>query len=546
MHCEYDYLKQSFLTYYSLLSSICADHVDCEVRFSLFEELRELFCLPQEKLQCFYDLLSSSAYRQLEDTAAYERLRRTLAYAEMIGVDTGLTSEDTQLLPQLAQALRKKDQILSHATHMTWEGVLTALQYSAVNGYVDAMLLTAFMEYHGIGVSQDQDRAVRRMALGAKWNSLFGILLCLKYDRAKADEYLGMLTVTLRSVGQREIYTYICRTLDLPCDPVRNEGANLMEKAFAIGVVTRERYDRRFAKIAFSPVIDWQDKQKLLLNGNWQGQTDGIPFGMKQMPIALASVPDTFLMARGGEWEKVMQNIAVAVKCPGLVQKPLLLYGEDECVADAYETALKKLLADAPVVEVDAATLTMHDFEATGEHMLLRALHQTKRADSFLFIKNCDMLDVRLAEELRRVLDPTVRKQFHLSHPSLSLDLGGVRFVLFAAGHTPPVRKLGAVCDTVAFRAASEAEKETVVKETFSVCRDRFGLSVLRLENDLCISYLAGMKSRRMVQVLDEALRAAVYRGSATLTLEQLEKAACEQANTSFEHGFGYTGFETK
>ena len=239
--------------------------------------------------------------------------------------------------------------------------------------------------------------------------------------------------------------------------------------------------------------------------------------------------------------KKILQNITVAVQCPGTVYKPLLILGNDEYVADMYAAMLKKTLGGAAVAEIDASTLSERDFAKDTDNIFVRTLAATKRADTFFFLRNCEALGEREAEETAKMFDPDYRRHFKLFSPSVSLDLSGVRFVLFAANHPVLSRCIRRMCDTVCPEEVNEKEKETVVRQIFRGFCERFGRPGLTLENNACLSYLSEMDSGRILRTLDGALRRAVYSGSPVLTLAFLQDASAETAG-AVKRGFGYTG----
>lgn len=541
---EYAVLREGFLTFYYLITSVCRGYLDKETEEKIFGELREVFCLPKtDEINRLYTASCAEVYRGISDLSSYERLCRMMEYAEKTGQDMGILPLDRLILAQLRTAVHKKAAILSQEKNTTLETILTSLQCSASNGNIDAMLLTAFMEYHGICVSRDPERALRRMRLCARWNNLCGNLFCLSYDAARGKEYLSVLSAILKGASQKQVYDVICRRHGEGEEVEKNATAALLEKVFSMGMQKRERYDRAFARVAFSDVIATEDKEKLLLGHGQEGASlEALPLDLRYGTITLDAAPwQSAPLKRTGESEKIMQNITVAVRCSGEVYKPLLLLCNDDYVTDMYADLLKKTLCGATVAEIDASTLSERDFAKDTDNIFVRTLAATKRADTFFFLRNADALTETGAEEAARMFDPDYRRRFKLFHPSVSLDLSGIRFVLFASGRSALGRHFRQVCDTVSPENVNEKEKEVAVKHAFRVFREKFGLPELDMENGACLSYLSAMDSRQMLQTLDGAMRRAVYSGSAILTLALLQQAGTE-ATASGKGGFGYAG----
>ena len=264
------YLVEPFLTQYFLLDAACGSYMTDESKRDMFYELARIFCLPADgELEALFADSEQEHFRKIRDLSSYQRFCRTIEYAETVGQPAEITYRDRLILSQKREAMTVHENIFKKNRNCTREMVYSTVQSNARKGDLDAMLLVSFMEYHGICVHADPEGAVKRLRLGARWNSLFGNLMGIAYDEARRQEYYDILFSFLRSAGQKPMYEQILTSWNHGITPQRHAIARILEKAFSLGAIQRNVYDPVFARVAFSGIISVEDKE-LILGGNWQ------------------------------------------------------------------------------------------------------------------------------------------------------------------------------------------------------------------------------------------------------------------------------------
>lgn len=542
----FEYLLEPFLVQYYLLEAICGSTMQTRERQAMFEELARVFCIPQgAELDEYYMESQQEQFRTIDDITGYERLCRTIEFAGRVGQDVALSERDRLILAQKRKAMNIKAELFGKDRNITRETVVSELTEKAMGGNINAMTTLAFLEYHGIGMLADGENAVRRARLCARWNDLFGNLLCIAYDRGDRQEYYDTLFTVLRSGDQKQAFAHICRFTGFEGACSKRSVARIMEKAFGMEIVKRSVFDRGFAKVACSKILSAEDKEKLLLNRQ-EGAIPAlseIPFDvsvdscLEFCPEAVKALP----LHRDGEVRKILQNFAVAMTCPAEVYRPLLILAGEEYLARMYAQMLRQGLGDTPLVEIDAGTLTALDFSGSKDNVFLRGLGETKSANTVFLVKDCQELTGNLAEELVKVLDYGYRRKYKLFQPAVSVDLSGIRFILLSNSKTAAVRKLMPWCDTVVSEKVRPEEKEAVITAVFRERARAYGRQELELEEG-CAPYLAGFDTDQLAQILETAIRGAVFSGDGTIQVQALQEVCREENIHPGRREFGYTG----
>ncbi len=540
-----EYLLEPFLIQYYLLEAICSSFLTQEAKTEMFYGLSEIFAISdKEELECYHADSNLDHYRTVTDFASYERLCRTIEFAERSGQDIEITERDRIILAQKREAMAIKSELFRTAKNMTKDTVVSAITTMAMNGNIDAMSILSYMEYNGICVCRDAISAKKRMRLCAKWNNLFSNLMGICYDDENKAEYYSILYTIMRSATQKRVFEHIkeVRSYDGSCE--KNSIAKIIEKAFGLGIIKRNVYDRAFSKVAFSEIVSAEDKEKIL----WSKQKDmiaslsDIPFGITRGELIFdEKCTQSLPLCRAGEIKKILQNIAVATTCSAEAYTPLMIVTSDDYIVDMYSKMLKRGFSESAVIELDAATLSGQDFTAGRENVFLRGLSETKAARTLFMIRHCEELDDAQLEELEKMLDCEYRRKFKLFAPPVSLDLSGLIFVLFGAERNRRCIKLSESCDTLRAERISAEEKISVVDSVFDCRAKSFKLKDVRME-DGCREYLTGYDTKQIQQAIDGMLRSAVFEKKNIITLADL-KAICKEQNISgSKRGFGYMG----
>lgn len=541
------YLIEPLLSQFFLIDAICQGFLDEEGREAIFTELAGIFCVPMnEQTRQYYHAANADVYKNVTDYPSYERLCRTIEFAQAGGQNVGLTPMDRMILAQKRDALIIKAELFKQNKNLTADVIADTLLNTALNGNIDAMVTLSYLEYHGICICADADNAVKRLRLCAKWNNLFGNLMGIAYDSANMTDYYNTLYTILVSSNQREVFRHICDFRAYERDCARKPVARIIENAFALGIVKRNSYDRIFAKVAFSELISTEDKEKLLLSKKKDAvvSLSDIPFDADKCRIftfdrkKATGIP----LEREAELESIFCALSPAIRNRPALYRTALIAGDDDYISQMYATALKNGFGQgAPVVEVDAGTLKPSDFAGAKENFILRGLSESKNSHTVFLITHCDEIGEEELEELVKLLDYEYRRKFKLLEPTVSLDLSDVLLVLFASAVNDKVRRLSAECDVIRTARISGEEKKTVIDSMFRTRSHCYGIADAKLE-DGCRTYLASFRTGQILRLIDGALKKAAYDNTTVITAQILKQISDQQNICPGKREFGYIG----
>ena len=106
------YLMEPLLTQFFLIDAICEGFLTEKQREMIFRELASVFCVPMDELALqYYETADSGVYKKIVDYAGYERLCRTIEFAQTSGQDVDLTPIDRVILAQKRESMQIKSEL---------------------------------------------------------------------------------------------------------------------------------------------------------------------------------------------------------------------------------------------------------------------------------------------------------------------------------------------------------------------------------------------------------------------------------------------------
>ena len=539
-------LFEPFLSQYFLFESVFGGFITKEEKEKIKKELRRIFCIPRDKeLDAIMKAAEQEPFDRIRDIADYERLCRTIEFAERSGEDLEMTAADRIILDRKREAMIIKSELFKQCRNLTEETVYDTLLTSAMNGSIRAMTTLGYMEYHGICIKEDRRNALKRIRLSAGWNDLFGNLMGIAYDKENRQRYYNVLYTVCNGSERKGSFARICdfTGFDGKCEV--DKVAKIIERAFGLKEIQRGLCDHCFAHAAFSELIPIEDKEIVLLSKqqNSIAALADIPFGkIKKGAFEFdGRCAEKATLVRDDETESIVQNLTVAKLCTDTAYKPLLIIAEENYVSRMYLRMIRQGAEGSAIAEVDAATLTDRDFTPTKDNIIISTVSATKSASTLIIIKNVEKLTDQQTNELCKYLDNGFRRRFKLYSPPVSIDLSGVRFVLMANGKNFITDRLAQRCDTVETSDVTPEEKETAIDDIFSECLESCGRGGITLDPG-CRAELLSRGTDEVTYILNDAVRYAICKNLTVIRSEDLKSTGKKRTRARRGIGFARIG----
>ncbi len=539
-----NYLLEPFLASFYLAEAVCRHFISETERSRIFAELADVFCIPESRLAEYYRESGLPHYRNISNLSEYNRFCRTLEFMKFSGKEIDCTGTDRLIMSQKCIAMKAKQDILESDANITRAALYRTLSDVAELGCVNAMTLLAFLEYNGICFSEAKNRAIVQIRKAAEWNDLFACLMGIAYDVERTYRYSSILNTVLSFGAHRDAYAVVCARNSLTECSETNPEAELLERAFSYGSVKRDIYNRYYAEFLGSEIVSYEDKKKLV-NSEHKDITaliSKIPFSatFKKKPCFDRSAADRVLLRRDEELRSILRHVAVATESPGGVSKPLMIASSSGFVCDMYRDMLRDGFAGSGVVEIDAGSLNVHDLDPTSDNVFLRGVLKTGSARTVFMIHGCEELEDHRIEALTKWFSTAFRKNFELYNPHVTLDFSGLMIILFATAKVSEISSLTSHCETVFTDRVKNEEKRNMIEVALSSALEPYD-SVMSMSEE-CMTFLEGYDANRIVQIIEFAVRNAVYEGRDEIILTDVKEGGNNPKVISTAGSFGFNG----
>ena len=466
---NYSVHERTFLEAFFAADSVVGKIAD---RSSVFNEIGKICCIGNERLDELRKYIDLPELGEIRDAASYEQLMRVMDYSEKFGVDVkygdgilDILECKGEALMKLAGAVNRRERASDRASVLTF--VSTALRSNEIFPLATA----AFMLLSGTAVKKDVARGLEAAGKCARWNNVYGMLMLMRYDKANAPKYLGMLEAVLGFGALGEEFSPVFEKYGVPSTEYKSY-VKLTETYLNREPREAESYNPAIARIIYSPLLSLSDKYKAVLTNS------------QEHIAALNSLPLTAFDDVGGnvalttffgEKRRAEARVAEAVLRAQISRKgkPVMLVCNDQYVAESYIAALHKAFANVAVIS--AKDISKRDLLPTQEHFAVAGLTAMKSSACVFVIKDFERLDSDCASEMSKLFDAHALSSFYLSDLRVTLDLSGSVFVAIAHGKTSDVG-LSKLFRQVETAPLYDEEKRAIVDEYVEDCKRLYGV----------------------------------------------------------------------
>lgn len=494
------------LTSFCLVKSLAAEFMTAAEEKRLIDALAGIYCISDKKeLLRKIELTRAEPFKNMRTLRDYERECRLIEYSSIVGDPVALSDDDKDILAAFGAALRKKQDIFDSGMIFTADSVKERLDEAVSVGNVRAAFISALLEYHGIALGKNKEKAERNLSRAFLWNDTDAILLHLYVYPDEREATVAKLRTILTGEDGALLVQRIAEAYGITESDNTDENSALMERAFSLGTVRREVFEDKFASFIYSGLIRLQDKKKIV--SGYRKETaayyDDLPSDIDENGSVTPdlSVIDGVKLKRESEMRRIKRNLACVNTRRNKFYKPLLVISKDPYVISMYKQAVIASLACMPAVKLDASLFGHEQLSSSKENIFLRAVSDSGKASTMVIIEKVDELPEPLARELSRYIRGDMRAETRLAYPQLTFDLSACLPVLFASGEVSA--ELAELCDVVRAEAVVSAEKETVVSDILEYKRRSYGLKSLSVSDEV-MTDLVAKSSAQVTDILDE------------------------------------------
>ncbi|MCM1295433.1 MAG: hypothetical protein NC311_07805 [Muribaculaceae bacterium] len=461
-----NYIKTKFLSHYFLTCVTLPETTD---RRAVFFTLAKIYGIKEP--EPIFSVCECKQVKDIDCVAAYnmyERMKKIPSLRQEIDK----LSTDTELAVAVkGQALLTAEELkLKTPNKLTSSEIISHIAECANGGIIAAMVVYGFALYEGLGVPQNKAGGLKYLQKAVRWNSTEAAVMCMAYDGKNAKRYADVLMSS--SICP---FTEAVQTLAKPYGviPERDNIAVLLEKAFARGLVKREKYEHSIARILYCKGLSYADKQNAILSCNKEyiSAVTNFPLNLPDIPSRIYPLPVP--MGRSEECGKVVKALENIHLASDEKYRPLLLSAAEEYVADEYIRSLKCAFKDFNVILADVAKVGDGLFENGAQNIAVKGLNERK--PNVAIFRIYGEITSEKAKAVETFLSAEERKTFKAA-VGLTLDLSNVLPVLVCdRQNAEPFKRK---CRVIELSAISAEERKRVILTVIGEYSQSLGVEI--------------------------------------------------------------------
>lgn len=524
-----------FLHNYFLFSRIAGKLVGDDRK--LFDKLYEIFLLPPHDKDELFALVGREEVREIISYADYAQACRIRKYSELSDYESKVTDEVWEAIAVKGNALRDAKLLgFDDYADTTETAVCKALSDSANNGAVGALCALGYLQCEGIFVARNVGMGIKNLERAARWNSLGGMLLSLRYSEKTRRTNLGRLYTVTRGTLNEEVYATATLAYGY-CEKRVLPENKMLQKAFGAGILKPELYTSQYSRFIFSEILSAKDKERTLFSGHKEAisETADLPlklrFGEISFdPQAIEELP----LVREKEQDGICTCAFNSDMRGESTYRPLCVCGDSDYLLGLYISAMSDALRGAHIERIDVADLGDYDLEPTKNNVFVRSCDEDKQNVYFLCLKGNIREGVLGA--VRNFLQTDKRRKFRLQHPGAVIDLGAVLPICFCDKQN--ARHLRPYCDVVTLAPVCDGEKTDLLVYVLRSKAAQYRMNSVTAD-DAAMKRLVSYSVDSAEKIIDRVVRFNRMAGSLTITAEMLEEVAAGDAGQNVKYGFG-------
>lgn len=510
-----------FLSEYFLFKAVLGKYSESG---EIFRALSKIFLIPESESEGLYLLSENEFARAITTEKDYMQYLRMQKYAQMMGWEKKYNAELEEIVSIKGNAMHlAQSHNLIPEAETTANGIYDRLSSSATAGAIIAIRVMGILQCEGIFLKKNRKEGIKALSKAADWNDSVSTLAILRYCKDTREYNMARLRLEVLNTPYEELYT-VASSRYGEAGVLEIEEVKILNKSFNSGVLKREIFDPKYARVLHSSALHLKDKEKAVFTLN-KDQLCAI----SDLPLKLSrereSAVDSSGLERGAlRREAEISAISRALNNSDLRElpafRPLCLVCEDRYVLNMYAQAISTKNDSTHVEVIDVSELEDYDFEPSPNNVFIRSVDENKDNRFLLFFYG--EIPEKKIDAVKSILVSSRRAKFHLHSPSVTLNLSAVLPICFSDEQN--AKLLQDCCDEIILCPVTAEELHIAVGDILAGKQKLYGVGEIELTDD-AMKTLSGYDIDTAEKLIDSAVRAHRERGAKiVLSSEMLEK----------------------
>lgn len=526
---------EMFLSEYFLIKVVLGVYLEDGKK--LFFSLSNAFLIDDADAQSLYDLTERKEVKGVSTAMEYTQHQRILKYCALTGMANTLDADCEEVIRIKGYAIT-----LAESYKLMPDGVVTAndvytrLSSAAMSGMVCALRVMGILQCEGVFLNRNVNSGIKKLTKAAEWNDVASTLALLNYCKEGRRVNMARLRCEVADTPFEGVFGLAVQRYGRATDDRGIEEVRLLNRAFDSGVLKREAYEPKYARILNSKILYFRDKERVAFSPNKE-----VVSAIGDLPLKLgcrgaAEVEEGALANLAIQRKEQNAAIIRALKNCDLRElpsyKPLCICSKSKYVLNAYAQAIAESCPKAHVEIIEVSELIEYDLEPTANNVFVRSLDED--CDNRLFLFFNGNIPERITDYVKGFLQSNKRAAFRLNHPGVTLNLSAVMPICFCDEKNLPLIKR--YCEVVNIPAPADKEFALALADVLKNKEKDYCLKEIKFNGDLHEAF-KGYDVDTAEQIIDAAVRACRNSGAEIVLSRDIVKEYAVEGRPSI--GFG-------
>lgn len=496
-------IEELFLSEYFLMQTVLGKILTDSKE--LFFVLGKIFLLPDTKIYLLYRLSEREDVKSIKTENDFKRHMRIKQYLQMSGSNNLCTEEVEHIKNIKGNAILSATQLkLKSGSEATQNIIYATVSNAANQGVVPALRIMGLLQCEDIVIEKNFKIGISNLSKSADWNDITSVLALLKYCKDTREYNMARLYMLIENTPFAPIYNEAVKEYQVYSNDEIKE-VKLLEKAFNYSVLKREVYDPKYAKIIYSEILKYEEKDRLIISESKESVSMLADLPLNLPKCALHEIDFSVLqqvhLVRDDEQQKILKNLKNTDLVGQDIYQPLCLCSDSNYILNIYTEAISKI-PNINVANINVSDLTEYDLEPTPNNILIRNINESK--------SNCFILDFRgnirleLVEYVINFLKAANRAKLHLNKPNVTIDLSNLLTICVCDERN--IDYFSHCCEVVRLKEVSNEEMPKAIEHILVHKKKLYGLTEIKLQKKH-VDKLCYEKVETVEKILDYAVR---------------------------------------
>ena len=513
---------EKFISEYFLMKAILGKHLPDGRK--LFGALSKICLIPEADVSKLYALAENEAAKSINTEKEFMQHQRMQKYSKLVGSEQKENAEWEEIIAIKGSAIQMAmGYNLVSGVDVSRNAAYSNLSMAASGGTVAAMQIMGILLCEGIFLDKNKVAGLKYLEKAAGWNDIISILALLHYSEDNRGYNMARLRQVLENTPYPKLYKEAAKRYgtaeDADCGEVR-----LLLKAFASGILKREVYDPKYARILNSKALYIKDKEKTVFSPSAEllSVIGSLPLKLTNDYITAVDVDEVknVTVKREAETKAVIRALRNGDLRELPSYRPLCICSDSRYMLNMFAKAIAAKSKGVHVETIEVGELIEYDFEPSPNNVFIRSIDEDKDNRFLMFF--CGDIPQYKIEAVKSMLQSGRRAKFHLNSPNVTLNLGMVLPICFCDKQNAEL--LRPYCDIVRIAPITEDELAAVIRDILIGKEKLYGVGKIKLSGepkDVFCYYDIDTAEK----LIDSAVRARREKGAKiTLSREILEE----------------------